>query len=129
VNYHENSHMTIKQSSKLSNSAWTIKYQTKLIYKEEDFTGPSGWSKDDDVVERIIEIRFNVETGLVTYLSYYYNSHSVSEVDGLQTIDDDIIDLLIESTILPTGAPFNWSFAVLGVLVLGLVAYRRRRRK
>ncbi len=128
VNYHEDSHLTMKQSSKLSKSTWTIKYQTKLIYKEEDYTGPGGWSKDDDVVDRIIEIRFNVETGFVTYLSYYYNSHSISEVDGLQTIDDDTIDLVIESTMLPTGAPFNWYFSIIGVFVLGLVVYVKRRK-
>ena len=127
-NYYENSHMTIKQSSKLTAKTWTIKYETKLIYKEEDFSGPGGWSIDDDVVDRIIEIRFNVETGLVTYLSYYYNSHSVSEIDGLQTIDDDIIDLIIESTMLPTGVPYNWSFAIIGVFVLGLVVYIKRRK-
>ena len=127
-NYHENSHMIIKQSSRLTSKTWTIKYQTKLIYKEEDFTGPGGWSKDDDDVDRIIEIRFNVETGLVTYLSYYYNSHSVSEIDGLQTIDDDIIDLVIESTMLPTGAPFSWSFAIIGVFILGVIVYIKRRK-
>ncbi|MHA1828414.1 MAG: hypothetical protein ACTSX6_07185, partial [Candidatus Heimdallarchaeaceae archaeon] len=125
--YYEYIYTTVKQSSKLSKKTWTIKLNYHSEYKENDFTDPEDWSKVDTTIENDIEIRYNVETGLIVYLNYEYSWHSINEVEG--SLDDDTrsVSFLLESTQLPTAAPFNWIFALLGIGTWVLIIRKKRK--
>lgn len=125
--YYEYVYSSIKQSSKLSKKTWTIKLNYHSEYKENDFTDPEDWSKVDTTIDNDIEIRYNVETGLIVYLNHEYSWHSINEVEG--SLDDDTrsISLLLESTQLPTAAPFNWIFALLGIGTWVLTIRKKRK--
>ncbi len=118
-----------KQSSSISKDTWTIKMQHHSEYREEDFVDPENWQKEQTKIDRTIEMRFNIETGFLVYLYYYDNWHNILEREG--SLDDDVenIELLIESTQLPTAAPFNYGGVLLGVFAISLALYYRKKRK
>jgi len=118
----------ISQSSKLSSKAWTVKYQVEERENEEDLVDPENWQKTYETTNRYIEIRFNVKTGLITYIDYDYAFHRERTVEGSLDITDNSINLLIESTTLPIGAPFDWAYSVIGLALVSLIVYKRRRR-
>jgi hypothetical protein len=127
--YYESIYLRYKQSSSLSSKTWTIKMQMHEDYQEDDFIDPENWQKEQTTTDRTIEIRFNVETGLVVYLYYDYLWHNIRQVEGSTDDDTNAITLQIESTQLPTVAPFSYGYALIGVLTICLVFYMRRRRK
>ncbi len=115
----------IIQTSKLTSKSWTLKMELNVEEKLEDLEEP--WEKTLTQTKENIEIRFNVETGLLSYIKYDYTEHYEREIDGSIDIDDDIVYLHIESTSVPVGVPFNWAFAFLGIIVVSLVVYRKRK--
>ncbi len=127
--YYESTNLKYKQTSSLSSKIWTIKMQMHEDYQEDDFIDPENWQKEQTTTDRTVEIRFNVETGLVVYLLYEYTWHNIRQVEG--SLDDDInsISLVIESTDQPISAPFNYSFALIGLLTICFVFYVKKRRK
>ena len=123
-------HGTVKytQSSKLSSKSWTIKLQIEEVEIEDDLLDPMNWEKTIETTSRYVEIRFNIKTGLLTYLDYDYAWHRERTVEGSVDIDDNSINLLIESTTLPTGAPFDWAYSVIGLALVSVIIYKRKRR-
>ncbi len=120
--------MKITQSSKLTTKSWIIKLQIEEDEIEDDLINPLDWEKTIEKTTRHIEARFNIKTGLLTYLDYDYAWHLERTVEGPQDIDDNSINLLIESTTLPIGAPFNWAYSVIGLALVSLIIYKRKRR-
>ena len=126
--YYNHYTMKLKMSSKLTSKSWTIKFQFEESNKENDLLDPMDWEKIIQTTSRYIEIRFNVKTGFVTYLDYQYIWHQERTVEGSVDIDDDNITLLIKSTDLPTGAPFDWGYSIIGLAVISILVYYRKRR-
>ncbi len=126
--YYNHYTMKVKLTSKLTSRAWTIKFQIDESDTEDDLLDPVDWTKTIETSSRSIELRFNVKTGFLTYLDYQYDWHLERTVEGSVDIDDDSIHLLIKSTSLPTGAPFEWGFSVFGLAVISLIVYKRKRR-
>ena len=120
--------MKLKMSSKLTSRAWIIKFQFDETDISEDLVDPMDWEKTSMTSSRYIEIRFNVKAGFVSYLDYQYDWHQERTVEGSVDIDDDSIHLLIKSTDLPTGAPFEWGYSIIGLAVISLIVYNRKRR-
>ncbi|MHA1199829.1 MAG: hypothetical protein ACTSQF_10925 [Candidatus Heimdallarchaeaceae archaeon] len=114
------------QTSKLTSKSWTVKMELTETERTEDLEVP--WEKTLTETTEIIEIRFNVQTGLLSYIKYDFKEHSEREVDGSLDIDDDVVFVHIESTSVPVGVPFNWAFSFLGLIVIGLVVYRKRKK-
>lgn len=123
-------HSTIKvtQSSKLSSKSWTIKLQIEEVEIVNDLLDSVNWEKTSETTSRYVEIRFNIKTGLLSYLDYDYAWHRERTVEGSVDIDDNSINLLIESTTLPTGAPFDWAYSVIGLALVSVIIYKRKRR-
>ncbi len=126
--YYELEIMKVVTSTKLSKDTWTIKADYSVDEIIEDFRDSEDWFKEHTIETSLTELRFNRETGLATYLQYTYSQHRVYEIEG--SLDDDIesVDLLIESTQLPTSASYEWSFAVVGLIVFSIVMVRRKRK-
>ncbi len=126
--YYELEIMKVVTSTKLSKDTWTIKADYSVDEIIEDFRDSEDWFKEHTIETSVTELRFNRETGLATYLQYTYSQHRVYEIEG--SLDDDIesVDLLIESTQLPTSASYEWSFAVVGLIVFSIVMVRRKRK-
>jgi len=118
----------ISQSSKLSSKVWTVKLQVEERETEDDLVDPVDWEKTYETTNRYVEIRFNVKTGLLTYLDYDYAFHRERTVEGLLDITDNSINLLIKSTTLPIGATFEWAYSVIGLALVSLIVYKRKRR-
>ena len=118
----------ISQSSKLSSKVWTVKLQVEEKETENDLVNPEDWEKTYETINRYIEIRFNVKTGLLTYVDYDYAFHRERTVEGSLDITDNSINLLIKSTTLPIGAPFDWAYSVIGLALVSLIVYKRKRR-
>ncbi|MCE7740662.1 MAG: hypothetical protein KAU62_16250 [Candidatus Heimdallarchaeota archaeon] len=118
----------ISQSSKLSSKVWTVKLQVEEKETEDDLVDPEDWEKTYETINRYIEIRFNVKTGLLTYVDYDYAFHRERTVEGSLDITDNSINLLIKSTTLPIGAPFDWAYSVIGLALVSLIVYKRKRR-
>ena len=118
----------ISQSSKLSSKVWTVKLQVEEKETENDLVDPEDWEKTYETINRYIEIRFNVKTGLLTYVDYDYAFHRERTVEGSLDITDNSINLLIKSTTLPIGAPFDWAYSVIGLALVSLIVYKRKRR-
>ena len=116
----------LKQSSKLTSKSWTLRKEETIDEKTEDRDLP--WEKTKTLTKENIEVRFNVKTGLLSYIKYEYSEHFEREVDGSVDIDDDIVLLHIESTSVPVGVPFNWMFSLFGLLAVGAIVYRKRRK-
>ncbi|MCE7742208.1 MAG: hypothetical protein GOP50_07085 [Candidatus Heimdallarchaeota archaeon] len=114
------------QTSKLTSKSWTVRMELTEEERTEDLEVP--WEKTLTKTTEIIEIRFNVDTGLLSYIKYDFKEHFEREIDGSIDIDDDIVFLHIESTSVPVGVPFNWAFSFLGLIVIGLVVYRKRKK-
>ncbi len=115
----------IIQSSKLTSKSWTLKVERNIDEKVENLVEP--WQKELTKTIEKIEIRFNVDTGILSYINYDFSEHYEREIDGSLDIDDDIVKLHIESTSVPVGAPFNWAFSLFGLFIIGLVVYRKRK--
>ncbi len=105
--YYELEIMKVVTSTKLSKDTWTIKADYSVDEIIEDFRDSEDWFKEHTIETSLTELRFNRETGLATYLQYTYSQHRVYEIEG--SLDDDIesVDLLIESTQLPTSASYE----------------------
>lgn len=127
--YYELYYLKFKQTSSLSSKTWTIKMQMHEDYLEDDFIDPENWQKVQTTTDRTVEIRFNVDTGFVVYLFYEYLWHNIRQVEGSTDDDTNSVTLQIESTQLPTVAPFNYGFALIGVITICLVLYTWRKRK
>jgi len=127
--YYESTYTKFKQSSSLSSKTWTIKMQMHEDYQEDDFVDPENWQKEQTTTDRTVEIRFNVETGFVVYLFYDYLWHNIRQVEGSTDDDTNAVNLVIESTQLPTVAPFNYGYALIGILAICFVFFMKKRRK
>ncbi|MBY8999723.1 MAG: hypothetical protein KGD64_02305 [Candidatus Heimdallarchaeota archaeon] len=116
-------------STKLSRDTWSINIDYSNVETIDNFRNPESWFKDHTTETLVAELRFNRETGLLTYLQYTFNWHRIHEIEG--SLDDDVegVDLLIESTLLPTSSSYDWSFAVAGLVVFSIVVVVRRKRK
>lgn len=116
-------------STKLSTNTWTIKIDSSEDETVENFRNPDNWFKEHTTETLVAELRFNRETGLVTYLQYTFNWNRILETEGSLVDDTTAVDLLIESTQLPTSASYEWSFAVVGLVVFSVIVIIRRKRK
>ncbi|MHA1346363.1 MAG: hypothetical protein ACTSVO_02285 [Candidatus Heimdallarchaeaceae archaeon] len=116
-------------STKLSKDTWSISIDYSNDEAIENFKDPDNWFKDHTIETTVAELRFNRETGLLTYLQYKYDWHRIHEIEG--SLDNDVegVDLLIESTELPTSSSYEWSFAVAGLVVFSVIVVVRRKRK
>ncbi len=126
--YYEFEVGTIVTTTKLSKDTWTIKIDYSVEETIENFRDPDNWFKDFTTETITSELRFNRETGLATYIQYTYNWHRIHEVEGSLDNDVESVDLLIESTQLPTSSSYEWSFAVVGLIVFSIVMVRRKRK-
>jgi hypothetical protein len=127
--YSESFGMKAKTTSRLSKNTWTIKYEMSSVYHEHDATDPANWWIDDETTEVYYELRFNVATGILVFLQYDYSFHDVRETEGSTDIDDEIMNLLIESSSLTTNIPFNWAYSLLGIISLGMIVIIINRKK
>ena len=118
----------VTAASKLSKDTWTIEMTQTTDELTNDLGDPENWYMEHETETLTTELRYNRETGLVTYLHYTYDWHRIYEVEGSLDDDVDTLELIIESTILPTSAPYDWSFAAIGLFVFTLVIFRRRRK-
>ena len=118
--------MNIKQSSKLTSKSWTVILESYIEEKINDLDEP--WQKTLTQTTENIEIRFNVKTGLLSFIKYDYKEHFEREIEGSIDIDDDIVFLHIESTSVPVGAPYNGIFSLFGLIAVSLVFYQKRKR-
>jgi len=116
----------LKQSSKLTSKSWTL--IKELTVEETDNNLQDPWEKTKTNTKENIEVRFNVNTGLLSYIEYSFEEHFEREVDGSVDIDDEEILVHIESTSVPIGVPFNWVFSLFGLFVIGSVIYIRRKK-
>ncbi|MCK4972262.1 MAG: hypothetical protein KAS52_03020 [Candidatus Heimdallarchaeota archaeon] len=115
-------------STKLSKNTWTIKIDSSEDEIVENFRNPDNWLKEHTTETLVAELRFNRETGLVTYLQYNFNWNRILETEGSLVDDVEAVNLLIESTQLPTSSSYEWSFAVVGLIVFSIVIVRRKRK-
>ncbi|MCG3223389.1 MAG: hypothetical protein H7647_02900 [Candidatus Heimdallarchaeota archaeon] len=115
-------------STKLSKDTWSINIDYSEEETIENFRNPDNWFKDFTTETLVAELRFNRETGLATYMQYTYSWHRIHEVEGSLDNDAESVDLLIESTQLPTSASYEWPFAVVGLIVFSIVMVRRKRK-
>jgi hypothetical protein len=126
---YSNHHTTkVKITSKLTSKSWTIKYQYEETETEDDLLDSMSWQKLYETTTRYIEIRFSVKMGFVTYIDYQTAWHQERTVEGSVDIDDNSVILLIKSKDLPTGAPFDWGYSIIGIAVVSLIVYKRKRR-
>ncbi len=127
--YYELEIEKVVTSTKLSKDTWSIKIDYSDEETIENFRDPENWFKDFTTETLVAELRFNRETGLATYLQYTYNWHRIHEVEG--SLDNDVegVNLLIESTQLPTSSSYEWTFAVAGLVVFSIIVVVRRKRK
>ncbi len=116
-------------TTKLSKDTWTINVDYFDDETIENLRDPDNWFKDHTIETTVAELRFNRETGLLTHLAYTYDWHRTHEIEG--SLDDDVegVNLLIESTQLPTSSSYEWTFAVAGLVVFSVIVVVRRRRK
>lgn len=126
--YYELEIEKVVTSTKLSKDTWSITIDYSDEETIENFRNPDNWFKDFTTETLVAELRFNRETGLATYLKYTYNWHRIHEVEGSLDNDAEAVDLLIESTQLPTSASYEWSFAVVGLIVFSIIIVRRKRK-
>ena len=117
---------TLVQTTKLTKKSWTLKMELTEEERYEDLEEP--WEKTLTQTTENMEIRFNVDTGLLSYIKYDYHEHFEREVDGSVDLDDDKVYVHIESTSVPIGVPFNWAFSFFGLVVIGVVIYRQRKK-
>ena len=132
INEHAFYELKIKKvvtSTKLSTNTWTIKIDSSEDETVENFRNPDNWFKEHTTETLVAELRFNRETGLATYLQYTYNWHRIHEVEGSIDNDAESVDLLIESTQLPTSSSYEWTFAIAGLVVFSVIVVVRRKRK
>ncbi len=115
-------------STKLSKNTWTIKIDSSEDEIVENFRNPDNWLKEHTTETLVAELRFNRETGLVTYLQYNFNWNRILETEGSLVDDVEAVNLLVESTQLPTSSSYEWSFAVVGLIVFSIVIIRRKRK-
>ena len=115
-------------STKLSKNTWTIKIDYSEDEIVENFRNPDNWLKEHTTETLVAELRFNRETGLVTYLQYNFNWNRILETEGSLVDDVESVNLLVESTQLPTSSSYEWSFAVVGLIVFSIVIIRRKRK-
>lgn len=127
--YYELETQKVVTSTKLSKDTWSINIDYSEDETIENFRDPENWFKDITTETLVAELRFNRETGLATYLQYTYNWHRIHEVEGSLDNDAESVDLLIESTQLPTSSSYEWTFAVAGLVVFSLIVVVRRKRK
>ena len=127
--YYELEIEKVVTSTKLSKDTWSINIDYSDDETIENFRDPENWFKDTTTETLVAELRFNRETGLLTYLQYTYNWHRIHEVEG--SLDDDVegVNLLIESTQLPTSSSYEWTFAIAGLVVFSIIVVVRRKQK
>lgn len=127
--YYELEIEKVVTSTKLSKDTWSINIDYSDDETIENFRDPENWFKDTTTETLVAELRFNRETGLLTYLQYTYNWHRIHEVEG--SLDDDVegVNLLIESTQLPTSSSYEWTFAIAGLVVFSIIVAVRRKQK
>jgi hypothetical protein len=77
------------QTTKLTKKSWTLKMELNVEEKYEDLDDP--WEKTLTKTTENIEVRFNVATGLLSYIKYDYHEHFEREIDGSVDIDDYIV--------------------------------------
>jgi len=128
VNYYDYTHAIYKQSSSLNSKTWITKMDSTVDTKEDDLTDPLDWEKNERTITITSEARFDIETGFLSYLAYTYTYYDKTEVEGSIDIDDRSINFILESLILSTSAPYNWSLAIVSLLFIGLVVIYRRRK-
>ena len=127
--YYELEIVKVVSTTKLSKDTWTINIDYSDDETVDNFRDPDNWFKDHTIETTAAELRFNRETGLLTYLAYTYDWHRTHAVEG--SLDDDVegVNLLIESTQLPTSSSYEWTFAVAGLVVFSVIVVVRRKRK
>jgi len=126
--YYELKTNKVVTSTKLRKDTWTIKIDSSKEEIIENFRDPENWFKEHTTETLVAELRFNRETGLVTYLQYNFNDHSIYEIEGSLNDDVEAVELLIESTQLPTSSSYAWSFAVAGLIAFSIVMVKRKRK-
>ena len=128
--YYSSVSWNLKQISKLSNLTWSLVVTWSYKEKTEDRTSPD-WSIIDLEETISTEFRFNRKTGLLVYLSYKYTLKQNEKSEGVETDENESLDLLITSNELPTKASSNVLLFMLSILTFASVrvVYSKRKKK
>ncbi|UJG41497.1 MAG: hypothetical protein K9W45_03300 [Candidatus Heimdallarchaeum aukensis] len=128
--YYSSVSWNLKQISKLSNLTWSLVVKWSYKEKTEDRTSPD-WSIINLEETISTEFRFNRKTGLLVYLSYKYTLKQNEKSEGVETNENESLDLLITSNELPTKASTNFILYMITILTVTSIkiVYSKRKKK
>ncbi|MHA1116434.1 MAG: hypothetical protein ACTSRR_10155 [Candidatus Heimdallarchaeaceae archaeon] len=128
--YYSSVSWNLKQISKLSNLTWSLVVKWSYKEKTEDRTSPD-WSIINLEETISTEFRFNRKTGLLVYLSYKYTLKQNEKSEGVETDENESLDLLITSNELPTKASTNFILYMITILTVTSIkiVYSKRKKK
>ncbi|UJG44302.1 MAG: hypothetical protein K9W46_03745 [Candidatus Heimdallarchaeum endolithica] len=128
--YYSNISWNLKQISKLSNLTWSLVVSWTYKEKTEDRTSPD-WTNINLEETINTEFRFNRKTGLLVYLSYKYSLKQNEKSEGVETDENESLDLLITSNELPTKASSNFLLFMIAIFTVASIkiVYKKRQKK
>ena len=128
--YYSDISWNLKQISKLANLTWSLVISWTYKEKTEDRTSPD-WTNINLEETINTEFRFNRKTGLLVYLSYKYSLKQNEKSEGVETDENESLDLLITSNELPTKASSNFLLFMIAIFTVASIkiVYKKRQKK